>query len=92
MKRHFTLEYWIDDGWYIGKLKEIPGVFSQGESLDELEENDKFETDLERFKKVMLEQEPFRSMGEYINIYGVFKPSLSDSEKSSFGFPLIFQK
>jgi predicted RNase H-like HicB family nuclease len=39
MKRNFTLEYWIDDGWYVGKLKEIPGVFSQGETLDELEEN-----------------------------------------------------
>ena len=39
MKRQFTLEYWIDDGWYVGKLKEVPGVFSQGESLEELEEN-----------------------------------------------------
>ena len=39
MLRHFTLEYWIDDGWYVGKLKEIPGVFSQGETLQELEEN-----------------------------------------------------
>jgi predicted RNase H-like HicB family nuclease len=39
MQRHFTLEYWIDDGWYVGKLKEVPGVFSQGESLDELEAN-----------------------------------------------------
>ncbi|WP_341328067.1 type II toxin-antitoxin system HicB family antitoxin [Methylotuvimicrobium sp. KM2] len=39
MKRAFTLEYWLDDGWYIGKLKEIPGVFSQGETLEELEEN-----------------------------------------------------
>ena len=39
MKRHYTLEYWIDDGWYVGKIKEIPGVFSQGENLDELEEN-----------------------------------------------------
>ncbi len=39
MLRHFTLEYWIDDGWYVGKLKEVPGVFSQGETLDELEEN-----------------------------------------------------
>ena len=39
MVRHFTLEYWLDEGWYIGKLKEIPGVFSQGESLEELEEN-----------------------------------------------------
>ena len=36
MKRNFTLEYWLDDGWYVGKLKEIPGVFSQGETLDEL--------------------------------------------------------
>lgn len=39
MLRHFTLEYWIDDDWYIGILKEVPGVFSQGESLEELEEN-----------------------------------------------------
>jgi len=39
MKRCFTLEYWIDDSWYVGKLKEVPGVFSQGESLEELEEN-----------------------------------------------------
>jgi predicted RNase H-like HicB family nuclease len=39
MKLNFTLEYWIDDGWYVGKLKEVPGVFSQGENLQELEEN-----------------------------------------------------
>ena len=39
MIRHFTLEYWIHDKWYVGKLKEIPGVFSQGETLEELENN-----------------------------------------------------
>jgi len=39
MKRKFTLEYWTDDDWYVGKLKEIPGVFSQGETLEELEDN-----------------------------------------------------
>jgi predicted RNase H-like HicB family nuclease len=39
MLRHFTLEYWMDDGWYVGKLQEVPGVFSQGETLDELEDN-----------------------------------------------------
>lgn len=33
------MEYWLDDGWYVGRLKEVPGVFSQGESLEELEEN-----------------------------------------------------
>lgn len=39
MKRVFTLEYWMDDGWFVGRLKEIPGVFSQGETLEELKEN-----------------------------------------------------
>jgi predicted RNase H-like HicB family nuclease len=39
MKRFFTLEYWMDEGWFVGKLREIPGVFSQGETLDELKEN-----------------------------------------------------
>lgn len=39
MVRHFTLEYWVDEEWYVGRLKEIPGVFSQGESLEELKEN-----------------------------------------------------
>lgn len=39
MLRHLTLEYWVDEGWYVGRLKEVPGIFSQGESLEELEEN-----------------------------------------------------
>ncbi len=39
MTRNFTLKYWLDDGWYVGKLKEVPGVFSQGETLEQLEEN-----------------------------------------------------
>lgn len=39
MTRQFTLEYWLDEGWYVGKLKEVPGVFSQAETLQELEEN-----------------------------------------------------
>ena len=39
MLRHFTLEYWMDERWYVGRLREVPGVFSQGESLEELEEN-----------------------------------------------------
>ena len=39
MKHAFTLEYWLDDNWYVGRLKEVPGVFSQAETLAELEEN-----------------------------------------------------
>ena len=30
-----TLEYWEDEGWFV----EVPGVFSQGETLDNLKEN-----------------------------------------------------
>ncbi len=39
MVRTFTLDYWIDDGWYVGKLREAPGVFSQGETFEELKQN-----------------------------------------------------
>jgi predicted RNase H-like HicB family nuclease len=39
MQKIFTLEYWQDEGWYVGQLREVPGVFSQGETLVELEEN-----------------------------------------------------
>jgi predicted RNase H-like HicB family nuclease len=39
MTQLLTLEYWIDNGWYVGRLKGVPGVFSQGKSLVELEAN-----------------------------------------------------
>jgi len=39
MAKYFTLEYWRDEGWYVGRLKEVRGVFSQAPTLDELKEN-----------------------------------------------------
>jgi predicted RNase H-like HicB family nuclease len=39
MPRAFTLEYWQDEGWFVGRLREVPGVFSQGKTLEELEDN-----------------------------------------------------
>ncbi len=39
MSTRFTLEYWEDEGWFAGKLKEVPGIFSQGEILNALIEN-----------------------------------------------------
>lgn len=39
MQRSFVPEYWEDEGWFVGRLKGIPGVFSQGETVEELEEN-----------------------------------------------------
>ena len=56
MLRRFTLEYWIDEDWYVGKLKEVPGVFSQGESLEELEGNIK-----DAYRLIMEEESPPQS-------------------------------
>lgn len=35
----FVLEYWHDKGWIVGRLRGIPDVFSEGQTLDELEDN-----------------------------------------------------
>jgi predicted RNase H-like HicB family nuclease len=48
----FNLEYWEDEGWFVGRLVEVPGVFSQGETLDELKEN------IYDAYKLMLDSEP----------------------------------
>ena len=39
MLQALILEYWKDESWFVGRLRGIPGVFSQGQTLDELEEN-----------------------------------------------------
>jgi len=39
MRHQFTLEYWQDGNWHVGRLIEVPGVFSQGATLEELREN-----------------------------------------------------
>jgi predicted RNase H-like HicB family nuclease len=63
MLRHFTLEYWVDDGWYLGRLKEVPGVFSQGETLAELEENicDAYQLMIEESAADFLPHEPLQT-------------------------------
>jgi predicted RNase H-like HicB family nuclease len=37
--RLFTLDYWRDDGWFVGRIREVPAACSQGETLDDLIEN-----------------------------------------------------
>jgi predicted RNase H-like HicB family nuclease len=39
MRGRFTLEFWRDGPFYVGRLLEVPGVFRQGETLVELQEN-----------------------------------------------------
>lgn len=38
-QRNFTLEYWRDGRSYVGRLREVPGVMSQGRTVDQLERN-----------------------------------------------------
>lgn len=47
-----TLDYWIDDGWFVGRLRENPGVFSQGKTLEELKRN------IEDALELLLEEAP----------------------------------
>jgi len=56
--KKFTLEYWKDDDWFVGRLVEIPGVFSQGETLDELKEN------VKDAYRMMVESEPLDFLPE----------------------------
>ncbi len=53
MKHQLTLEYWLDGGWYVGRLQQVPGVFSQGATLAELEENIR-----DAWRMVVQEMEP----------------------------------
>lgn len=46
MTCNFTLDFWKEEGWYVGKLREVPGVFSQGKNLEELKTNIKDAYDL----------------------------------------------
>jgi len=39
MKSKMTLIYWKSDQFWLGKLLEHPEIMTQGESLEELEEN-----------------------------------------------------
>jgi predicted RNase H-like HicB family nuclease len=39
MQLQFSLEYWQDGEWFVGRIKGVPRVFSQGKSLAELEES-----------------------------------------------------
>ena len=66
MVRNFSLEYWRDKSWYVGKLKEVPGVFSQGETLEELEENIK-----EAYQLMMEEEISLPGKEIYIKEIGV---------------------
>ena len=53
MSQSFVLEYWNDEDWFVGRLKGVPGVFSQGQTLEELEENIR-----DAYQLMIAEEEP----------------------------------
>ena len=57
-----TLDYWLDDGWYVGKLREVPNVFSQGKSLAELKAN------IQDAYRLMTEEAPSLPVATYHSI------------------------
>jgi predicted RNase H-like HicB family nuclease len=66
MERRFTLEYWRDDGWYVGRLREVPGVFSQGETLESLEVNIR-----DAYRLMMEDADPTLPPGALVKEIGV---------------------
>jgi predicted RNase H-like HicB family nuclease len=49
----FQLEYWKDGSWFVGRLPRVPGVFSQGGTLHELEDNIR-----DAYRMMLEEQDP----------------------------------
>jgi len=54
MSLRLQLEYWKDGKWFVGRLPQVPGVFSQGTTLEELEENVRDAYRMMRSKKATL--------------------------------------
>jgi predicted RNase H-like HicB family nuclease len=53
MSLRFQMEYWKDGRWFVGRLPQVPGVFSQGATLAELEENLR-----DAYRMMLQEQDP----------------------------------
>ena len=58
MRTTLTMEYWRDGHWYVGRLREVPGVFSQGRTLAELDDNLR-----DAYRLVLKDQRPIRRKG-----------------------------
>ena len=54
----FTMEYWRDGDWCVGRLCEVPGVFSQGKTLAERDANLR-----DAYRLVLKDQQPARRRG-----------------------------
>jgi predicted RNase H-like HicB family nuclease len=53
MQKHLTMVYWKGERFWLGKLLEHPDIMTQGETLEELEENIK-----DAYRMMVLEDLP----------------------------------
>ena len=53
MHNHFTMIYWKGEKFWLGKLLEHPEIMTQGETLEELEENIK-----DAYKLMVMDEVP----------------------------------
>jgi predicted RNase H-like HicB family nuclease len=53
MSKHFTMVNWKGEKFWLGKLLEHPEIMTQGETLEELEENMK-----DAYKMMVMEDVP----------------------------------
>ena len=53
MSLRLRMEYWKDGDWFVGRLPQVPGVFSQGGTVADLEEN------IRDAYRLMLEEQAF---------------------------------
>jgi len=53
MNKHFTMVYWRGEKFWLGKLLEHPEIMTQGETLEELEDNLR-----DAFKMMVMEDVP----------------------------------
>jgi len=60
MGRKMTLVYWKSEKFWLGKLPEYPEIMTQGETLDELEENIRDVRDA--FQLMVLDEVPEKYM------------------------------
>jgi predicted RNase H-like HicB family nuclease len=72
---------------YVGRLKEVPGVFSHGESLDELEENirDAYRLIVESWQKARpIRKSKKREEGTCTSALGNQEQSLRTNQKAAW--------
>ncbi len=69
MSKTFTLDYCIDDGWYVGSLREVPGVISQGKTLDDLKENIR-----DAYRMMMKSNETTFPAGKFESVDMIIRP------------------